>query len=161
MTSPGIKSLCGPVYSTYFTPGTGAYKGVGGFKAMGSVFLLRLGLGIIFGRMTAIFSIILAFMNLLPIPALGWWACVVYFRRNDYRPQTKRKVPGVCTNCWYGYFTGVDAVCKRKRLVWMGEERLIYLYKTEYGIFSSLIKFDIFILDTSILIIQYQFSSLK
>jgi regulator of sigma E protease len=51
-------------------PSTGAYKGVGGFKAMGSVFS-----GVSwdwehFWTMTAFFSIVLAFMNMLPIPAL-------------------------------------------------------------------------------------------
>lgn len=51
-------------------PETGAYKGVGGFKAMGSVFS---GTGWDwehFWTITAFFSIILAFMNILPIPAL-------------------------------------------------------------------------------------------
>ena len=51
-------------------PETGAYKGVGGFKAMGSIFP---GTGWdweSFWRITAFLSIVLAFMNLLPIPAL-------------------------------------------------------------------------------------------
>ena len=51
-------------------PETGAYKGVGGFKAMGSIFS---GAGWdweSFWRITAFLSIVLAFMNLLPIPAL-------------------------------------------------------------------------------------------
>ncbi len=51
-------------------PETGGYKGVGGFKAMGSVFS---GTGWDwehFWTITAFFSIVLAFMNLLPIPAL-------------------------------------------------------------------------------------------
>lgn len=51
-------------------PDTGAYKGVGGFKAMGSIFS---GAGWdweSFWRITAFLSIVLAFMNLLPIPAL-------------------------------------------------------------------------------------------
>lgn len=51
-------------------PSTGAYKGVGGFKSMGSVFS---GTGWDweqFWNITAFFSIVLAFMNLLPIPAL-------------------------------------------------------------------------------------------
>lgn len=51
-------------------PDTGAYKGVGGFKSMGSIFS---GAGWdweSFWRITAFLSIVLAFMNLLPIPAL-------------------------------------------------------------------------------------------
>ncbi len=50
-------------------PSTGAYKGLGGFKTIGNAFP-----GVwdweSFWRMTAFLSIILAFMNLLPIPAL-------------------------------------------------------------------------------------------
>jgi regulator of sigma E protease len=52
-----------------FTPGTGGIKGIGGFKAMGSIFAPRWDWES-FWRMTAMFSIILAFMNMLPIPAL-------------------------------------------------------------------------------------------
>ncbi len=57
-------------FKKILSPSTGAYKGVGGFKAMGSVFS-----GVSwdwehFWTITAFFSIILAFMNLLPIPAL-------------------------------------------------------------------------------------------
>ena len=57
-------------FKKILSPSTGAYKGVGGFKAMGSVFS---GTGWDwehFWTITAFFSIILAFMNLLPIPAL-------------------------------------------------------------------------------------------
>ena len=53
-----------------FSPSTGAYKGVGGFKAMGSVFSGSHWDWEHFWSITALFSIILAFMNLLPIPAL-------------------------------------------------------------------------------------------
>lgn len=53
-----------------FKPSTGAYKGVGGFKSMGSVFSGNSWDWQRFWEMTAMFSIILAFMNLLPIPAL-------------------------------------------------------------------------------------------
>jgi regulator of sigma E protease len=53
-----------------FSPSTGAYKGVGGFKAMGSVFSGTHWDWEHFWTITALFSIILAFMNLLPIPAL-------------------------------------------------------------------------------------------
>ncbi|HEU4606792.1 MAG TPA: RIP metalloprotease RseP [Chitinophagaceae bacterium] len=51
-------------------PETGAYKGVGGFKTMGSIMPAQWGEWQAFWSITAFFSIILAFMNLLPIPAL-------------------------------------------------------------------------------------------
>ncbi len=51
-------------------PDTGAYKGVGGFKAMGSIFPGSVWDWEAFWRITAFLSIVLAFMNLLPIPAL-------------------------------------------------------------------------------------------
>ncbi len=51
-------------------PETGAYKGVGGFKAMGSIFPGTSWDWESFWRITAFLSIVLAFMNLLPIPAL-------------------------------------------------------------------------------------------
>jgi len=57
-------------FKKILSPSTGAYKGVGGFKSMGSVFS---GTGWDwehFWTITAFFSIVLAFMNLLPIPAL-------------------------------------------------------------------------------------------
>lgn len=51
-------------------PETGAYKGIGGFKAMGSIFPGTAWDWESFWRITAFLSIVLAFMNLLPIPAL-------------------------------------------------------------------------------------------
>ena len=51
-------------------PKTGAYKGLGGFKAIGSIFPTHWGEWEIFWRLTGFLSIVLAFMNLLPIPAL-------------------------------------------------------------------------------------------
>ena len=57
-------------FKKILSPSTGAYKGVGGFKSMGSIFS---GTGWDwehFWTITAFFSIVLAFMNLLPIPAL-------------------------------------------------------------------------------------------
>lgn len=50
-------------------PETGAYKGLGGFRAIGSVFPTEWSWEA-FWNITAFLSIILAFMNLLPIPAL-------------------------------------------------------------------------------------------
>lgn len=53
-----------------FNPETGAYKGLGGFKTMASIFPSTEWNWEAFWKITAFFSIILAFMNLLPIPAL-------------------------------------------------------------------------------------------
>ncbi len=52
-----------------FTPSTGAYKGVGGFKAIFDIFPKTWSWEI-FWNITAILSIMLGVMNLLPIPAL-------------------------------------------------------------------------------------------
>ena len=57
-------------FGKILSPKTGAYKGVGGFKAMGSVFSGTRWNWEHFWTITAFFSIVLAFMNLLPIPAL-------------------------------------------------------------------------------------------
>lgn len=50
-------------------PETGAYKGLGGFISIGSIFPARWS-GEAFWNITAFLSIMLGFMNLLPIPAL-------------------------------------------------------------------------------------------
>lgn len=57
-------------FKKILSPSTGAYKGVGGFKSMGSVFSGHGWDWEHFWTITAFFSIVLAFMNLLPIPAL-------------------------------------------------------------------------------------------
>lgn len=57
-------------FKKILSPETGAYKGVGGFKSMGSVFSGKGWDWEQFWTITAFFSIVLAFMNLLPIPAL-------------------------------------------------------------------------------------------
>lgn len=57
-------------FKKILSPETGAYKGLGGFKAMGSVFSGSEWDWEHFWTITAFFSIVLAFMNLLPIPAL-------------------------------------------------------------------------------------------
>ncbi|MES2430784.1 MAG: RIP metalloprotease RseP [Bacteroidota bacterium] len=51
-------------------PSTGAYKGLSGFKGIGSIFPTEWGDWESFWRITGFLSIVLAFMNLLPIPAL-------------------------------------------------------------------------------------------
>lgn len=57
-------------FKKILSPGTGAYKGLGGFKSMASIFPKYSWNWEAFWNITAFFSIILAFMNLLPIPAL-------------------------------------------------------------------------------------------
>lgn len=52
-----------------FNPSTGAYKGLGGFIAIGSIFPSEWSAES-FWNITAFLSIMLGFMNLLPIPAL-------------------------------------------------------------------------------------------
>ncbi len=52
-----------------FTPSTGAYKGVGGFKAIYDIFPQNWSWEV-FWSITALLSIMLGVMNLLPIPAL-------------------------------------------------------------------------------------------
>jgi regulator of sigma E protease len=56
-------------FKKILSPKTEAYKGVGGFKSMGSIFP-SLWDWFSFWNITAFFSIALAFMNILPIPAL-------------------------------------------------------------------------------------------
>lgn len=53
-----------------FSPKTGAYKGIGGFKSIGSVMPKRWGSWQSFWSITAFLSVVVALMNLLPIPAL-------------------------------------------------------------------------------------------
>jgi regulator of sigma E protease len=57
-------------FKKILSPKTGAYKGIGGFKAMGGVFSGKGWDWEHFWTITAFFSIVLAFMNMLPIPAL-------------------------------------------------------------------------------------------
>jgi regulator of sigma E protease len=56
-------------FKVIFTPGTGGIKGIGGFKSMGSIFAPRWDWES-FWKLTAMLSVILAFMNMLPIPGL-------------------------------------------------------------------------------------------
>ncbi len=57
------------MFGSIFNPETGAYKGVGGFGAIGSIFPASWN-WLAFWEITAFLSLILAFMNILPIPAL-------------------------------------------------------------------------------------------
>ncbi|WP_047246681.1 RIP metalloprotease RseP [Maribacter thermophilus] len=67
----GVSTLSGYVkqMKKIFNPSTGAYKGVGGFAAIGGLFPSGWDWPA-FWNATAFISIILAFMNILPIPAL-------------------------------------------------------------------------------------------
>lgn len=56
-------------FKLLFNPGTGAYKAVGGFGAIGNMFPAEWNWHVFWDR-TAFLSLMLAFMNLLPIPAL-------------------------------------------------------------------------------------------
>ncbi|HUM66626.1 MAG TPA: RIP metalloprotease RseP, partial [Chitinophagaceae bacterium] len=66
-----VEKLSGYIdqFKLILNPETGGYKGLGGFKAIGSVFPTEWSWEA-FWNITAFLSIILAFMNLLPIPAL-------------------------------------------------------------------------------------------
>ena len=57
-------------FKKILNPKTGGYKGLGGFKAIGSIFPKYGWDWEAFWTITAFLSVILAFMNLLPIPAL-------------------------------------------------------------------------------------------
>jgi regulator of sigma E protease len=72
-------------------PATGGYKGVGGFKSMGSIFPKYGWNWEAFWRITAFFSIVLAFMNLLPIPALdgGHVMFTLYEMATGRKPNEK------------------------------------------------------------------------
>lgn len=73
-----------------FNPSTGAYKGVGGFAAIGNMFPDTWDWAA-FWSTTALISIILAFMNILPIPALdgGHVAFLLYEMVSGRKPSDK------------------------------------------------------------------------
>jgi len=73
-----------------FNPSTGAYKGVGGFAAIGSMFPDSWDWAA-FWSTTALISIILAFMNVLPIPALdgGHVMFLLYEMISGKKPSDK------------------------------------------------------------------------
>ncbi len=70
-TQKGYETLTGYIkqLKKVFNPETGAYKGLGGFISIGSIFPSTWSWQA-FWSITALLSIMLAFMNLLPIPAL-------------------------------------------------------------------------------------------
>ncbi|QLG45088.1 RIP metalloprotease RseP [Costertonia aggregata] len=73
-----------------FTPSTGAYKGVGGFKAIFDIFPETWSWEV-FWRITAFLSIMLAVLNLLPIPALdgGHVMFLLYEMVSGRKPSDK------------------------------------------------------------------------
>ena len=73
-----------------FNPETGAYKGVGGFAAIGGMFPDTWNWPV-FWSTTALISIILAFMNILPIPALdgGHVTFLLYEMVTGRKPSDK------------------------------------------------------------------------
>lgn len=103
-------------------PSTGAYKGLGGFKAIGSIFPTHWGEWETFWRLTGFLSIILAFMNLLPIPALdgGHVVFTLYEMISGRKPSDKfleyAQIVGMVLllglmlfanfNDWFGYGKG-------------------------------------------------------
>jgi len=78
-------------FKKILSPKTGAYKGVGGFKAIGSIMPNQWGDWEMFWSITAFLSIVLAFMNLLPIPALdgGHVLFLLYEMITRRRPSDK------------------------------------------------------------------------
>lgn len=73
-----------------FNPDTGAYKGVGGFKAIFDIFPSTLSWEV-FWSITALLSIMLGVMNLLPIPALdgGHVIFLLYEMISGRKPSDK------------------------------------------------------------------------
>ncbi len=124
----GVK-LAGKTLQSYIdqfrlilSPKTGAYKGVGGFKTMGSIFSDTGWNWERFWSITAFFSLALAFMNLLPIPALdgGHVMFTLYEMITGRKPSDKfleyAQVVGMIIvlsllvyanfNDWFGYGRG-------------------------------------------------------
>lgn len=109
-------------FKAILNPKTGGYKAVGGFRAMASVFPSNEWDWESFWRITAFFSIALAFMNLLPIPALdgGHVMFTLYEMISGRKPNTKfleyAQIVGMVLllglmlyanlNDWFGYGKG-------------------------------------------------------
>ncbi len=88
----GVSTLTGYVKQVkkIANPETGAYKGVGGFAAIGGLFPESWNWEAFWGT-TALISIILAFMNILPIPALdgGHVMFLLYEMISGRKPSDK------------------------------------------------------------------------
>lgn len=83
-------SSYGAQLKAIFTPSTGAYKGVGGFKAIFDIFP-SVWSWEAFWTLTAFLSIMLAVLNLLPIPALdgGHVMFLLYEMISGHKPSEK------------------------------------------------------------------------
>ncbi len=100
-------------FKMILNPETGAYKGLGGFKTMASIFPSTGWNWEAFWKITAFFSIILAFMNLLPIPALDGghvvFTVVEMIHRITKKSKTKKSmgkiIPGTAINQLRPVFT--------------------------------------------------------
>lgn len=88
----GVNTLSGYIkqMKKIFNPETGAYKGVGGFAAIGGLFPDTWDWQTFWGT-TAFISLILAFMNILPIPALdgGHVTFLLYEMVTGRKPSDK------------------------------------------------------------------------
>ncbi len=109
-------------FKLILSPSTGAAKGVGGFKSMASVFNNKEWDWESFWNITAFFSVALAFMNLLPIPALdgGHVMFTLYEMITGRKPSEKflerAQIVGMIIllalmlyangNDWFGYGKG-------------------------------------------------------
>jgi len=91
-TQKGVEQLgsYGKQLKAIFTPSTGAYKAVGGFKAIFDIFPNTWSWEI-FWSITALLSIMLGVMNLLPIPALdgGHVLFLLYEMVSGKKPSDK------------------------------------------------------------------------
>jgi regulator of sigma E protease len=90
--SRGFEELAsyGKQLKAIFTPSTGAYKGVGGFGAIFNIFPSSWS-WFVFWNITALLSIMLGVMNLLPIPALdgGHVIFLLYEMISGKKPSDK------------------------------------------------------------------------
>ncbi len=129
-------------FKMILTPSTGAYKGMGGFKGMAKIYGSYWDWERFWG-MTAMISIILAFMNLLPIPALdgGHVVFTLYEMLFKRKPNDKfleyAQMAGMVFllglmlfangNDWFGWGKDNNTECKKE-------------YKVSNGIWSVLDK---------------------
>ncbi len=98
-----------------FSPSTGAYKGVGGFAAIGNLFP-PVWDWLIFWNMTAFLSIMLGVLNLLPIPALDGghamftiWEIVTGRKPNDKFMEYAQMVGIILLLTLFVFANGNDA----------------------------------------------------
>ena len=103
-------------FKLLFAPETKAYESLGGFIRIGNIFPSVWDWES-FWNLTAFLSIILAVMNILPIPALdGGHVLFLLFEIITGRKPSD-KFLGICPDCWYGNPFLVADLCKWKRFV--------------------------------------------